>query len=538
MSQSSTHSVQTFVNDVAPVNDEGQVVCYHRLPAKRMTSRTPTNPNRDFFSCSKNRDDPDKCKFFVWADDPKLCSALQSKRGLLQQPSPATPERPSQAKRALFSRSPTMASASYQKRHRTPSPTPDRQSASDGSGGVKHRKVGGAEHSGHPLGGPTPSDAYSQQAVRVPDSERAAQDERRAARLKSIQDALLAVQATPRDPSPASSSGFVSREHIAGPSRLSSYQRPSDVPSNVSTPASLSQNIPSQQGFSRPPQDAQSDAGTSIYAEVELAEMEDMESRAVQTSPIDDDGSMFEDEFWSSPPRSVIGLSAPIPEVGTGSSREGGHRVPDVPPASAADRSDSSMAPQTPGRSAPSRVFSPGGNESERNPSMLLTPPPSSQPLYGFGTGAGPSAAQRGRAHLLDVQDSPTASKGKRPERSDSSGGSQSWRMLQHDPENPFLSPVVSQRGASPAPTAISVADSVGGTLSAGALSADSIASHIAALQSLPEYISKLERREKAARKSAEIKGRKICELEEEVQRLRKEKRALEETVAALQMRR
>ncbi|KAI9060245.1 hypothetical protein FKP32DRAFT_1679192 [Trametes sanguinea] len=488
MSQSSTHSVQTFVHDVAPVNDEGQVVCYHRLPARRMTSHTPTNPNRDFFACPKNRDDPDKCKFFVWADDQKLSSALQSKRGLLQQP-PTTPERPSQARRALYSRSPTMASASYQKRQRTPSPSPYTQSAADGPGGVKHRRVDGAEHNGGRLGGLTPSSVYSQQAARVPDSERATQDEKKAARLKSIEDALHAVQTTPRDPAPASSSGFVSHENVAGPSRLSSYQRPSDVPSNVSTPASLSQNIPSQQRFSRRPQDAQSDAGTSIYGEVELAEMEDMESRAVQTSPFDDDSSMFEDALWSSPSPSAIGSSAPIPEVGTGSSREGGHRVPGVPPASAADRSDWSMPPQTPGRSAPSRVFSPGGSESEHNPSMLLTPPPSSHPLYGSGTGAGPSPAQRGRVHLLEVQESPTASKGKRPERSDFSGGSQKWRMLQHDP-------------------------------------------------SLPEYIAKLERREKAARKSAEIKGRKICELEEEVQRLRKEKRALEETVAALQTRR
>lgn len=55
--------------------------------------------------------------------------------------------------------------------------------------------------------------------------------------------------------------------------------------------------------------------------------------------------------------------------------------------------------------------------------------------------------------------------------------------------------------------------------MTAGALSADSIASHLAALQSIPEYVAKLERREKAAQKSAEIKGRKISQLEEELQR-------------------
>ncbi|CDO75350.1 hypothetical protein BN946_scf184966.g18 [Trametes cinnabarina] len=360
----------------------------------------------------------------------------------------------------------------------------------------------------------------------------------RAARLKSIQDALLSVQATPRDPSPASSSGFVSRENAAGSSRLPSYQRPSDVPSNVAPPASMSQNIPSQQRFSRHPQDAQSDAGTSIYSEIELAEMEEMESRAVQTSPIDHDSSMLEDDLWGSPSRSAISSSAPVPQVSIGSSREHGRDVPDGEHVSGADRTDWSLGPHTPGRSGPSRVFSPDGNEGERNPSMLLTPPPSSQPLYCSGTGAGLSTMQKARAHLHHMQASPTAFKGKRPDPSDASGDSQSWQMLQYDPENPFQSPSVSVRGASPAPTAISVADSVGGTMQAGALSAESIKTHLATLQSVPEYIAKLERREKAARKSAEIKGRKICELEEEVQRLRREKRALEETVAALRMRR
>ena len=126
--------------------------------------------------------------------------------------------------------------------------------------------------------------------------------------------------------------------------------------------------------------------------------------------------------------------------------------------------------------------------------------------------------------------------------------------------ENPFQGHAVAQRAASPTPTVMSVADSVGGG-TAGALTSDSIAAQIAALQGIPEYIAKLERREKAVRKSAEVRGRKIAQLEEEVERcvrvvryrdalllltaghvnltrLRKEKRALEETVAALQMRR
>lgn len=46
MSQESNNSVEAFVNDVSPVNNQGQVVCYHRIPAKRLTSHTIANPER------------------------------------------------------------------------------------------------------------------------------------------------------------------------------------------------------------------------------------------------------------------------------------------------------------------------------------------------------------------------------------------------------------------------------------------------------------------------------------------------------------
>ena len=52
-----------------------------------------------------------------------------------------------------------------------------------------------------------------------------------------------------------------------------------------------------------------------------------------------------------------------------------------------------------------------------------------------------------------------------------------------------------------------------------GPLSADIVEQQIASLVALPEYIRKLERRERAAQRSAEIKTRKIAQLEAEVQR-------------------
>ncbi|KAI0358376.1 hypothetical protein OH77DRAFT_1176273 [Trametes cingulata] len=541
MSQSSTGSVKTFVNDLAPVNDEGQVVCYHGLPARRLTSHTATNPERDFYCCTKNSGDPDRCKFFSWADNANLQSALKSRREQLAMPAmpPVTPQRPSQAQRALFSRSPTVAAATLQKRQRPVSPTPGSGAATDSVGGVKHRRVDNAVDRHAQPSGPTAGSTASQRTERMADSERATQDPKKAARMKSIEDALLAVQATPRDPSPASSSGFPSRrEDVQGAPRASPFHGRSDMPLHA-TPPSLSQNIPMSQNFPRLSQYATSDVGTSIDPEIELAEMEDMESKAVQTSPVDDEDSIIE-EFWSlSPPRSVIGSPVTVADVGTGPSRKPQDQPPAVPQRSAAEPAAwSAGPPHTPGQGRTSRELTPGVNEGMSNPSMLLTPPGSSQPQYGSEAGAGPSTTQRGRALLQEMLATPTTSKGRGPELSASASTSQRWQILQDDPDNPFRTSTVAHTAVSPAPTAISVADSVCGDTPAGALSADSIASHIAALQSVPEYIAKLERREKAARKSAEVRGRRIAQLEEEVQRLRNEKRTLEETVAALQMRR
>ncbi|EIW63367.1 uncharacterized protein TRAVEDRAFT_43662 [Trametes versicolor FP-101664 SS1] len=486
MSQDSNNSVEAFVNDVSPVNDQGQIVCYHRILAKRLVSHTLANPERAFFTCPKNSSDPEKCKFFIWEDNQTLCSVLNSKKPAVGMSTSVTPQRPSQVQRALFSRTPTLAAAALQKRPRTPSPTPSSSCLSGPLGAVKHRRVDNTISNRAGSNGLTPSTIPSQRTQPVPDSKGAAQSDRKAARLKSIQDALLDVQATPRDPSLTSSRDLSVHNDVEGISQFSSNQSLSDVPRHAAPP-SLSQNKQYPHLFSRHAADAHSDVGTSIDTE---DEMEDMESKAVQTSPVDDESSVIED-FWSTtPPRSVIGSPVTVADIGAGPSRIHPDWSPRVPRASAAERGAwSPVAPQTPGREGTSRTFTPGGNDDDAHPGMLLTPPGSSQPHIVSGAGAGPSASQRGRALLQEMLASPTASKGKGPELLDSASRIQQWQSLQDDP-------------------------------------------------SIPEYVAKLERREKAAQKSAEIKGRKISQLEEELQRLRNEKRALEETVAALQMRR
>eukprot|EP00775_Hariotina_reticulata_P014224 gene14224-14368_t len=44
-------------------------LCECQVPSFLYTSRSERNPNRQFYGCSKPRDDPSKCKFFKWADE-------------------------------------------------------------------------------------------------------------------------------------------------------------------------------------------------------------------------------------------------------------------------------------------------------------------------------------------------------------------------------------------------------------------------------------------------------------------------------------
>ncbi len=53
----------------AASNAENIPLCDCNQPCKELTSGSAANPNRVFFKCGKNRDDPTGCKFFKWADE-------------------------------------------------------------------------------------------------------------------------------------------------------------------------------------------------------------------------------------------------------------------------------------------------------------------------------------------------------------------------------------------------------------------------------------------------------------------------------------
>ncbi|KAG5654391.1 hypothetical protein H0H81_003215 [Sphagnurus paluster] len=114
------------------------------------------------------------------------------------------------------------------------------------------------------------------------------------------------------------------------------------------------------------------------------------------------------------------------------------------------------------------------------------------------------------------------------------SSGSSYWRT--DDPENPFddsiaLSQVSNSTSASspyvPAPTSSSNTGH----------SAESIASMISGLNSIPDYLRKLERRLVAADRANVAKAKRIATLEEEVQRLQEVNRRLENSLSVSKMR-
>lgn len=91
----------------------------HQIPAKRFMSRTQANPNRWYYACAKDREDPKRCKFFKWEDE-----LDRSKGNVLGGASPAkgqtlgaAPGTPSRLMR------PTPGSATPQKTGMTPANT-------------------------------------------------------------------------------------------------------------------------------------------------------------------------------------------------------------------------------------------------------------------------------------------------------------------------------------------------------------------------------------------------------------------------------
>jgi GRF zinc finger len=49
---------------VGPVGPDGVVRCFHNVELVLLTSNSVSNPGRKFYTCFKNRGDPDHCNFF------------------------------------------------------------------------------------------------------------------------------------------------------------------------------------------------------------------------------------------------------------------------------------------------------------------------------------------------------------------------------------------------------------------------------------------------------------------------------------------
>ena len=52
------------VYSINHIGEDGIIRCYCDEPAPLRTSRTNANPNRDFYACNKDREDPGRCKFW------------------------------------------------------------------------------------------------------------------------------------------------------------------------------------------------------------------------------------------------------------------------------------------------------------------------------------------------------------------------------------------------------------------------------------------------------------------------------------------
>ncbi|KAI0780106.1 hypothetical protein C8Q74DRAFT_1367885 [Fomes fomentarius] len=408
----------------------------------------------------------------------------------------------------------------------------------------KHRRIEGNGGTWtRPL---TPALTPSQRAARHAEIERGLAEAQKLARLASIQEALSAVQTrrssedTVFSGTPSSNSAhYPAQDSPSEYSRLAiieaalqdSRQQRSDVPPS---PSSASRNQALPMALPRPPPPSQSDAGYSISSEIEEADLEDMEDKAIQTDPCDDEESVIADFLNSSPTASVLGLPVVYPtslgsrsasaRIGSGPSRASVSRMPD------SEHGSESWMPASPGplltpeRGRSTRARMSGGNVGG---GMLLTPPGTSQTDWqpAIQDEHGPYSRQYG-ADAAAPQSPTLRTKGKGRElprcasaSTSLSGGSQ-WQMVQDDDlENPFHDRATAPGSPESPTSSISGADSFGSGLFSRPLSADVIESQIAMLANIPEYVRKLERRERAALSSADIKSRRIAQLEEEVQR-------------------
>ncbi|KAG2153783.1 uncharacterized protein EDB93DRAFT_215082 [Suillus bovinus] len=60
---------QPHIQSTSPMDTNGVVRCSHGEAAIIRTSQTSSNPNREFYTCSRSIQS-ERCKFFYWVDDP------------------------------------------------------------------------------------------------------------------------------------------------------------------------------------------------------------------------------------------------------------------------------------------------------------------------------------------------------------------------------------------------------------------------------------------------------------------------------------
>ncbi|KAG2150912.1 hypothetical protein DEU56DRAFT_779044 [Suillus clintonianus] len=91
-------SSQPRTQSTSPMDANGVVRCSHGETAMRKTSQTPSNPNREFYTCSRSNQS-ERCKFFYWADDPIFFRQQNTSAIPSPPPAPSVPP-PSQRQRA------------------------------------------------------------------------------------------------------------------------------------------------------------------------------------------------------------------------------------------------------------------------------------------------------------------------------------------------------------------------------------------------------------------------------------------------------
>ncbi|KZP05284.1 hypothetical protein FIBSPDRAFT_877727, partial [Athelia psychrophila] len=195
-------------------------------------------------------------------------------------------------------------------------------------------------------------------------------------------------------------------------------------------------------------------------------------------------------------------------------------------------------------RMAKSTALASGSNDEDDEYARFFSPPPVPDPPtptpqrkmkmkmkteYSAGMVTPPMSTSPGP---YSARATPSAGKGKAREGGGEGEGSSQWQKIQADPANPFHAPSSSLRDTQPTS---SVPDTPGG--GAGELP-EEIQALVDGASALPAFIAKLQRRNVAAERSAEAKGRKIEELQGENDRLKNKVRVLEETIAAVRARR